>query len=387
MSDASVLKRKLAPPLAKALADCAVETLLRKTMPRDADRLFSLDLVVDSVDFSDTDKTSLVQGLKETELVFRLTNDKGDGGLCIVSPELLAGLIEIQLYGYVTAGEVGERKPTRTDGIVVASLVDAWMTTAQEVATAEDMEPLPFTGFVRGNGVLDQRNAGLLIEPGRYAQMSVKMSLGDDAKTGMLTLAWPAHTQAGAVEQTLAKQMERHLLNLDAPLHVVLARIPLAIERVRTLAVDDVIEVPAQALVSVKLEGIDGTPVGTGRLGQVEGKRAVRLNAQGGANKHPALMAPSEETPQGAPPDMAGLTDFPDMTTEVPEMADVPSVGELNLPDLPDLPDAGGLPDLPDLPDAGGLPDLPDLPDMPAGDGALPDLPELPDLPDLPDLP
>ena len=156
MSNASVLKKKLAPPLAKALADCAVETLLRKPMPRDADRLFSLDLVVDSVAFSDTDKATLIKGLEEPELIYSLSNEASDTGLCIVSPELQAVLIEIQLYGYVTSGEAGARKPTRTDGIVAASLVDAWMKTAQEVALEEAMEPLPFSGFVRGNDVLDQ---------------------------------------------------------------------------------------------------------------------------------------------------------------------------------------------------------------------------------------
>ncbi|CAN0599295.1 unnamed protein product, partial [Ectocarpus sp. 12 AP-2014] len=281
MSDASVLKRKLAPRLAKALADCAVETLLRKTMPRDADTLFSLDLIVDEVEFSATDKDSLIKGLTEPELVYRLTNDKGAGGLCIVSPELLAGLIEIQLYGYVSKSEVVERRPTRTDGIVAASLVDAWMTTALAVAELEGMEPLPFEGFKRGEGVLDQRNAGLLIEPVRYTKMSVKMTLGDEAKTGMLHLAWPERVQIEGSEERLSKQMQRRLVDIEAPLKVILTRLSLPMERVRGLAVDDLINVPVDALVSVKLEGIDGTPVCTGRLGQVNGMRAVRLNAQG----------------------------------------------------------------------------------------------------------
>lgn len=380
MSDASVLKRKLAPPLAKALADCAVESLLRKTMPRDADNLFSLDLFVDEVAFDEADKDNLIKGLEDTDLVYRLTNDRKGGGLCVLSPELLAGLLEIQLYGYVSSSALVERKPTRTDGIVAATLVDAWLTNAQEVAESEGMEPMPFHGFARRDGVLDKRNAALLVEPGVYDQMTVKMTLGDKAKTGTLTLAWPKGTQKDAPGSALGKQMERRLANLEAPLNVVLTRLSLPIERVRSLAVDDVIDVPTESLVSVKLEGIDGTPVGIGRLGQMNGMRAVRLNVE----KAPiqTALAPPEETPQGMPPDMKELSSHPEMS-EVPDLPDLPDIdlsdaGEL--PDLPDLPDPGTLSDLPDLPDIGTLPDLPgDLPDLPGG--------ELPDLPDLPDMP
>lgn len=383
MSDASVLKRKLAPPLAKALADCAVETLLRKTMPRDADTLCGLDLVVDDVTFSETDKRTLVSELSKGELVYQLANAKGAGGLCVISPELLAGLIEVQLYGYVTSAEVPERKPTRTDGIVVAALLDAWLDTAQIVASREGMEPLPFLGFARQNGVLDQRNAGLLIEPGSYAKMTVQMTLGDDAKKGTLCLAWPKNVKAsGGTDERLSKRMERHLAGLNARLRVILARKTLPMEKVRDLAVDDVIDVPLDALVSVKLEGVDGTPIVTGRLGQMNGMRAVRLNLDGPSRLPSA--SPSLLTAQGTPPNMDALTSAPEMTTDLPGLPQIDGPGDLpDLPDLPGLPEVGDLPNFPDLPNAEGLPDLPDLPDL----DDLPDLPDLPDMPELPDLP
>ncbi|NNE88552.1 MAG: hypothetical protein HKN27_10790 [Silicimonas sp.] len=371
MSEASVLKRKLAPRLEKALADCAVETLLRKTIPRDADRLCGLDLIVDDVTFSETDKGQLIDALSPQELVYQLSNDKGAGGLCIVSPELLAGLIEVQLYGYVPKTEVVDRKPTRTDGIVVASLVDGWLATAHAVAEREGMEPLPFAGFTRQDGVLDRRNAGLLIEPGRYATATIKMTLGDDAKTGTMCLAWPLQAQSKATPQQFSTQLQMHLVDVKAPMRVVLTRLSLPMERVRDMAVGDVIDVPLEALTSVKLEGIDGTAIGTGRLGQMGGMRAVRLNLDGGSASHPALAAPTVTTEMGAPPNMEELRSLPAMET-LPEPAE--------LPDLPPLDmDIGDLPELPDLPEAGGLPDLP-------GEGDLPELPDLPKLPDLPDL-
>lgn len=362
MNEASVLKRKLVPRLAKALVDCTVETLLRKTMPRDADRLCGLDLVVDDVAFIDTDAGDLISALAETELVYRMTNEKGANGLCIVSPELLAGLIESQLYGYVTSAEAPERKPTRTDGIVVAALVDAWISSALSVSAHEGMAAMPFAGYTRQDGVLDQRNAGLLIEPSRYSKMVVKLTLGDNAKSGTLCLAWPERAQQGLTGEHLSNRMARHLSKLNAPMRVVLARLPLSMDRVRGLKKDDIIDVPLAALVSVKLEGVDGTPIATGRLGQANGLRAVRLNSENGRATLTALAAPDVTTP-GKPPDMADLTTLPSVAT-MPDIHD--------LPDIPPI--GGGLPGLPDLPDMGELPDLSKI-------GALPDLPELPDFP------
>lgn len=353
MSEVSVLKRKLVAPLAKALADCAVETLLRKTMPRDADRLCGLDLVVDDVAFADTEVRELIDGLASTDLVFRLQNERGASGLCIVSPELLAGLIESQLYGYVTNAEAPERKPTRTDGIVVAELVDAWLASAISVSAHEGMEAMPFAGYQRQDGVLDRRNVALLIEPGRYSKMIVKVTLGDNAKTGTLCLAWPESVQSGTTSEGMSDRMARHLSKLNAPMRVVLARVPLSMERVRGLAKDDIIDVPLSALVSVKLEGIDGTSITTGRLGQVNGLRAVRLNSERGQTTLTAIAAP-DVTSRGDPPDMAELTTLPDMGG----IADIAPIGA-DLTDLPDLPDLGAIPDVPEL---GALPDLPELP-------------------------
>lgn len=344
MNEASVLKRKLVPRLAKALADCTVETLLRKTMPRDADRLCGLDLVVDDVAFSDTDAGELISALSETELVYQLRNEKGASGLCIVSPELLAGLIESQLYGYVTSAEVPERKPTRTDGIFDATLVDAWLASAVSVSAHEDMDAMPFAGYARQDGVLDQRNAGLLIEPSRYSKMVIKVTLGDNAKAGTLCLVWPEPAQPGVTNERLSNRMARHLSRLNAPMRVVLSRLPLPMDRVRGLKDDDIIDVPLEALVSVKLEGVDGTPIATGRLGQANGLRAVRLNSEVGRATLTALAAP-DVTTRGKPPDMAELT-------TLPGMASMPDIN-----DLPDIPPIGG-----DLP---GLPDLPDLPELP----------------------
>lgn len=372
MSDASVLKRKLAPPLVKALAECAVETLLRKTMPRDADKLFSLDLVVDDVSFSEANKDRVIQGLVASDLVNRLSDGSRAGGLCILSADLLAGLIEIQLYGYVTNAAPPERKPTRTDGIVAATLVDAWLSSAQSGAEDDGMEPLPFDGFSRCDGVLDQRNAALLIEPGTYSLMTVNMTLGDAGKSGKLTLAWPKKTQPDAPDANLSIRMQKHLVRMEVPLKVVLTRLPLPIEKVRALAIGDVINVPSEALLSVKLEGVDGTPVGTGRLGQLNDMRAVRLVSDRAVQQPVALAAP-EDTPQGAPPNMQELTSLPELATSPRDIQQM-SAAEATPVDLPELPD---------FPDGLDLPDLPALPDTSDGDQS----PELPDLPDLPELP
>lgn len=347
---ATLIRRKLLPARsANAPGGGSVAALLRKTMPRDADELLGLDLSVGSVALGEAEKTALIAGISPHDLVYPLEAEDGARGTCRVSPPLVAGLIEIQMSGRVSATEKPPRAPTRTDGILCGEIVDHWLETACRVAGEADLTAsLPTAGFSRRSKVLDRRNAELWLEPVSFRTLSVDLTL-DGSKSGTLVFATPSPMQAALPGGKYAAGMRRHLPDLRAEMRVVLARMPLSVSRARKLAVGDVIDVPLNSLRNVMLEGASGHLIAEGRLGQMGGRRAVRLVPPGGT-----------ETAGDALP-----FDLP--------MAD---------------PEAGTPPGLPKIP-AGAKPPngLPELPDLPEGAGALPDLPDLPDLPELPDLP
>ncbi len=367
MSDGvTVLRRKLAPSRPSSVpGGSSVEAMLRKTMPRDADDLLSLDLAVISVQQGKRDKAGLLDDIQPTDLIYLMDGEDEARGICKISPSLLAGLTEIQMSGRVTSSDPPERVPTRTDGIVAGEIVDRWISTATDTSREENLtDALPIAGFQRANGVLDKRNTDLSIDPQTYRTMTIELSLGGGAKSGTLFFATPEPGGSDSAGQSkAATQMRKHLPQIEAPLRAVLVRLPVGVGRVQRMAVGDLVEVPIESLQSVRLEGMDGRMIAMARLGQLNGMRAVRL--AGEEAPRAALAAPAAEVAVNAAEGLSA------------ELSPVP-----DLPDLPDIPPAD---------EGTGLPELPDLPDLPApgdeGHAGLPDLPELPDLPDLPDLP
>jgi flagellar motor switch protein FliM len=360
-----VLRRKLgANRPSKKPGAVSVEALLRKTMPRDADAVLSLDLSVTGLATLGQDRAEVMAGITDTDLTYLIEAEDGARGLAILDADLVAALIEVQVGGTVSSRPAGDRRPTRTDGIVAGEVVDRWLSSAAEAMQEAGLETgWPLIGFERVPGVLNMREVGLLLEPVEYRGLDISLSLGGGAKTGRLRLAAPRRMQPiEGRETTAAAQMRSQLPSISVEIRAVLARLPLAMMKASGLAVEQVIPLPADCLQHVRLETCTGRLIRQARLGQLDGRKAVRLFDPAAGSLAPG----PKPTPALAAPGLPGGVGLPDMPA---------------LPDLPAPDGAGGdLPDLPDLPTAANGPGSPPLDDLPD----LPDLPELPELPDLP---
>lgn len=356
MSD--VLRRKLAARRSpQAKNGISVEAVLRKTMPRDADSLLSLDLSVSEVTIGVCARDAVLAVIEPFHLAFLMETSGGVRGAMFLDPGLLAGIVEVQVSGRVTERAPIERHATRTDAIVVSEVLDAWLATAE--ATMEEVGLAmnwPAAGFERIAGHLTRREVELLLEPVEFRTVTIALSLGGGAKTGTLTLATPRldAVHDGHAHST-ATQVRAHLPDLPVTLNAILARIPLDMSRAQALAPDTVLPLPDGCLRKLRIETPAGRLIREGQLGQSEGKRAVRLG--GGAAGTPQtlgmLAAPSAPMPgEAAPPELPDAVGLPDL----------PEPGPVATPDLAPLGDLPPLDDLPDLPD---LPELPELPDLP----------------------
>ena len=350
----STLRRKLAPSRAASVpGGSSVEALLRKVMPRVADEELSLDLTVGTVVMGGEDKVDVLGRLNSSDLVYRLEGPGQTRGICIMTSGLLAGLIEVQMSGRVSNSPAPDRKPTRTDGIVAGDVLDVWVEKASLAAGDEGIaETFPLSGYTRGSGILDRRNSDLMLDPQRYKTLSIELTLGDNAKSGTLYFALPEHGGGNAkTGRKNAEKMQGHMRGIATAMTAILTRLPQPIERVRDLAVGDVLKVPVASLVGVRLEGVDDHLITTARLGQLNGQKAVRLNLN--ARERAGLGVAGAGASGG------------DLGFELPSGSEVPSLGAGQLPDLPEVPALESATDLADLPD---LPDLPELPDLPALD-------------------
>lgn len=350
MSD--VLKRKLAARQApRPATGASVEGILRKTMPRDADAVLSLDVAVMTFSMGMQEKADLLGAMRSTDLVFPLQSGGGSRGFVMLDGALVSALIEVQVSGSVSSHPPVERIPTRTDGIVVGEVVDRWLATA-EVAVGEAglVAAWPFAGFERMPRNITRREADLLLEPGEFRLVEIGISLDGGKRDGCLRLAVPHTLPESGIGATLAARVRGHLPDCRVELRAVLARVPQEMDRVRELKVHDVVVLPEDCLRCVRIETLGGQLVGRARLGQLEGKKAVRLSDA------------DTPTPTGVP-----LPEAPATGLAVEDNA-----GGEGLPTLPEPHDAvappaqegpaGELPDLPDFPEPTDLPELPPLP-------------------------
>lgn len=336
-----VLKRKMsATKTPKKAAAVTLDSLMRKTMPRDADAVLSLDLLVNSFTIFALENAELREGIGPNDLIYLLEDKTGARGIAVLDPGLTAAITEVQVAGRVSEKPPPERAPTRTDGIVVGEIVDRWLDSAEVAAAEAGLDSAwPLAGFERQPVSISRREAELLLEPVEFRTIDIALDLGGCGRSGRLRLAAPR--AVALLEQkmkTTAARVRVHLPELPVHFHVVLTRIPMSVSQVRGLAVGDHVPLPEGCLGRVRLETSDGKTIQRGRLGQLEGRRAVRLSEDG-----------TDEAPGTA------LSPLPSARTPI---AAVPE-----LPDLPGLPEPAGAPEalMPELPD---LPELPELPDL-----------------------
>lgn len=209
-------------------------------------------------------------------------------GILVLSPAVLAGMIEMQMMGRVTANPVASRKPTRTDAAMVAGFIDRALE-EMELSLAEDADLVWAGGFRYASFLDDPRPLGLLLDDAPLRVLTTEVSLAKGAKAGPVMLALPASGRGprptrlaqpapGAVtEATFAQALSDQVMVAQSQLHAVLHRVTIPLSAVMGLKAGDLMPLPMAAIDRVIVEGLDGRRLSTGKLGQNRGMRAVRL--------------------------------------------------------------------------------------------------------------
>jgi flagellar motor switch protein FliM len=135
--------------------------------------------------------------------------------------------------------------------------------------------------------------------------LQAELRLGNGAKSGAVMLALPAEgrgrapkpapsaTPAPVAAALFAKALSDQVMRTEADIAAVLHRFTVPLSVVMALKVGDLVPLSTAALDRIVLQGLDGRPLATGRLGQNGGMRAVRLAPQATAEASlPAEIGP-----------------------------------------------------------------------------------------------
>lgn len=342
---------------------------LRRALSRTADVLWDLALVTQSVTIEMHDQDGVIDGFGDGVLLILLDGPDGAIGVSSIDRDVMTGLVEVQTIQQVTQMPVDEdRIVTPTDAAMMAPLLDGAL--ERMVANLADHPLVPqLQGFRFGAMIENARAASLLLEASSYRVFKAEVDLALGRRHGSMSFVLPDRKirkhKGNEADHTNEPGPHAELLTrVPARLDAVLSRIRIPLSKAGALKTGDLLPLPPDALDKVEVLAGAGYLAAKGRLGQMNGLRAVRLNwpvlpKASSGDIGAAGMAAAFDEPVA---DLAPVGDLPDLSEETPIDMDFGSDVE-ELPDLPPLDfssdvESFDLDAIADSEEAGELPDL-----------------------------
>ena len=210
----------------------------------------------------------------------------------ILSQAIVAGFIEAQTIGRVRGQDLPPRKPTRTDGAMVAGVIDAALATLEQALT-ENADIVWAGGFRCVSFLEDPRPLPVVLDDAPLRVLTADISLSGGLRKGKIYLALPevGHLPLPTKKKQHAVDDMGPAFELDlqdrvdgasVQLNAVLARLSLPMADVLGLAAGMIVPLQDAVVDVISLEGTDGRCVAFGKLGQNRGMRALRLEDEQG---------------------------------------------------------------------------------------------------------
>ena len=319
----SVLERK-ANAQRRALGVGAVSSprALGRSLSIAADALWAVVLTckATSDDLVSTER-ALMQ-LDADQLIIILENEDRPVALMALDRHLVTGLIEVQTLGKVTTCPLDDRPYTPTDAAMMAPLVDATMPRFGSMLSTQP-ERAHLQGYLFGAQVDDIQTAGLALEANQMQTVQFDESLAQGTREGRLVFLFPEPKKEQVNGRNASGgKYEEAMKMVPARMHAVLTRIHIPLSKVQALKPGDVLEISPNAVTGATLVVDGGHVAAKGKLGQMNGFRAIRI---GGETKllHKPVPPVPDDAPVPAPAQQtASSLDFP-ATPQVAQPQDI----------------------------------------------------------------
>lgn len=272
---------KAAPPKAdEAAAPPTPMRQMRRALGRAADKAVGLSASVLGIAEEEIEAETMIEDGPDGWIVLGLRDGSNAGltGLFLIDPPLRSALIEMQTMGNLLPTSEDQRDVTRTDAIMSIPFADQLLKELAEVGFGSDgLNPAAYDM----GPIDDLRTAGLVMTQGLYRCWRITVQMGGGDHQGEMMIAMRPKVAAQPVASKAAPNWKARLHDAvqDAPaeLDAVLTRMTLPISKIEEFEVGQVLHLAGTTVGSVTLRGPAGEAVATARLGQIAGKRAVRV--------------------------------------------------------------------------------------------------------------
>lgn len=310
---------------------------LRLAIEKAADAKMGLAMSVTGGSRGPSDLSEVLDAMTEDGLLLLLDGPDGRVGALCLDFALLSGLVEMQTVGKVLPRDPDPRPTTRTDAAIVTPLVDDVLARFA-IDLAPEEEGFWAAGYRVGGRCPDLRVLGLALGAPEYQLLRVPVDIARGSRAGQLMLALPNVTRPppapdpsnASAEQALdmAARLRARLLDVPATLEAVLCRLTLPLAQVRALAVGDLLTLPADAVYTARLETGPKRAIALAQMGQMNGRRALRLHPPGGpeaAGDGTSADQPATDRRQAASPALipsAGIDAAAALSSDVPDLSE-----------------------------------------------------------------
>ena len=348
-SHTSILRR-MTDPQADETAHSPLTTsrAVRMAMTKAAHGALGLVVTVTAVEEVTQPLDEMLPALADDLMLVALQRDAQPVGLLGLDMQMRAAVVELQTIGQVGKFPPDVRPATSTDKQMSEQLMTALLhDLAESVAGTE------FEGWLDGVSHHDMvphvRAAALMLEDQDYRILRLNVDLGVEGRAGDVILALPLQVevpvpQAPAIDKTPWDPAFRQVLaSVPSVFDVELHRFEIPLLQAENLQVGQLLPLPGCTVSSARLVSLDGCVELSAKLGQIGGKRAVRIEQAPVAGMSELAALPGDQSLQAEPlidPGMADIGAPLEMETGEIGLAGI-GAGGLGTPDI----DMAGLTD------------------------------------------
>lgn len=272
------------PPAAEVVTPTRA---LRIAFTRAVERAVGLQVTVLGVGDETADLPGLLARLGDDWLLLRLdgADPTAPPGLVAVDQGLVAAVIERQMRGRLSAAAPETRALTAADAALVEPLAATFLDEILREAGGTGLDAW-VGGRSTGGRLPGLRAVELALPDGGYRVVGLSADLGAGDRVGQVLLALPDADRAARTDDSgrraaaWSAALQDSVLAAPAAVEAVLHRMRLPLRAVQSFEIGQKIVLPGVRVSSVRLETADGRLVGRGRLGQVGGMRAVRIEPE-----------------------------------------------------------------------------------------------------------
>lgn len=329
VEEMSLLARKLrASRPGQGPVDVSEEHAIRLAMARAGRKALGRDALVTSVARAHVGiPADLGLSLSSKALVSGLQSTEGDQGVVAADASIVDAVTSLRTTGILPKADAEDTDKTATTIQAVlmrpflTTFLLSWAAAAFSSRTRRDKGTGGLiTGYSIGNPVANPRTLLLSMPLGEMIRFTIMLELGGRI-AGEVLLAFPVRriepaipllSDAGKHARETPEWTQNYrnaVLESPAALTAILHRMPISLDEINALREGSIVVLPTQCLENVMLEPKGSGPQLRGRLGQINGSRALRLNGTVPARSERAQDIEMVRVKSGLPEETDGSSD------------------------------------------------------------------------------